>query len=591
MGFEEKWNDLEIEDELGKGSYGSVCIAVDKDGNEFAIKTIPFPFEGSKKALHEKYNDEEYDNYCKGQLQKNIKEIKMMISAADCPNIIKCLGYYIQKNGDTFYIYIKMPVYEKLQEHLIMKGITEEIVAKIGIDICTALEFCHKQQVIHKDIKVDNILVDKDTYMLSDFGSVSKLSVDSRQKMTGGTTEFMAPEIINVENCNTLADQYSLALTLYYLLNGMHIPFADTNSIITNNEKIRKAIMRRTNGEPIPQPINCGSRLWKILSKALSYNPSERYENISFFKADLERFYKGEIPVSLENLKEDVKITERQENAQKKSKKRVFIPIVVGCAVAVASAVSVFIANQSTITKTNTSDNTDIEDKSITVIPIDDEDIEDYKENIISKNTSNGNFPYANTISYEINRTEYTYVGGIINYITSSEGDSYSYMEANYIYAFQKDENGNYVDVPIDDSVYEGTYPEEARNAKNNGQEFVDFSNPNYEKSEKDVTPSSDYSWVDNTVVLSNCMSVNIYLAWKNGDGTVSFLVNMKNGTDSIKEFGGINASIENNGRVIATFTSDDINNTFVEPYKSLNSIVTVPIINDVPLSGAVVSI
>ena len=623
MSFTDRWKDLEVEEELGKGSYGSVCIVEDEEDNEFAIKTIPFPHEDSRKILHEKYNDKEYINYCKGQLQKNLKEIKMMKSAKDCPNIVKCLDYYIEQIKDIFYIYIKMPVYESLQEHLIGEGINEETVAKIGIDICTALEFCHKQQVIHKDIKVDNILVDNDTYVLSDFGSVSRLDIDKRQETTGGTTEFMAPEIINVENCNALADQYSLALTLYYLLNDLCIPFIGTDNPRKNSEDIKKAIIRRSNGEPIPQPINCGIRLWSILSKALSYNPNDRYENISFFKADLEKFYRGEMPVNLENLKENVKISEKQEKVKKKSKKKKrFVPIVAGCVAGAACVVAAFFVTQKLLINNNdtstaqkeisevsdnknaieasgeniqkqagTIKNINTDEQSITVIPIDDEDIENYKEYLISKNTNNGNFPYANTVSYEISRTEDTYVGGMINYITTTEGDSYSYMEANYIYAFQKDENGNYIDVSIDNSVYEGIYPEEARNAKNNGQEFVDFSNPDYEKSEKDTTPSLDYSWVDNSVVLSDCLSVNIYLAWKNGDGTISFLVNLKNGTDSIQEFGGINASIENDEKIIATFTSDDMNDTFVEPNKSLNTIVTVPIMNDAPLSGANVSI
>jgi len=142
------------------------------------------------------------------------------------PNIIKI--YTIGREGDAVYFamdYLPSGLADKLEA---MPHLSEEAVVQIGMDVSRALGFAHREGVIHRDIKVDNIMFDDHgNAVVADFGIARALSGYTGQTGTGmvvGTPQYFAPEQARAKPLDGRADIYSLGVTLYRASTG-RLPF------------------------------------------------------------------------------------------------------------------------------------------------------------------------------------------------------------------------------------------------------------------------------------------------------------------------------------------------------------------------------
>ena len=107
------------------------------------------------------------------------------------------------------------------------KKFTEARAKFYAAEIILALEYLHDNGVIYRDVKPENILIDSEGHIrLTDFG-LSKGGLDmsdGRTESFCGTTEYLAPEIINSKTYGYSVDWYSLGLVIYEMLSG-HNPF------------------------------------------------------------------------------------------------------------------------------------------------------------------------------------------------------------------------------------------------------------------------------------------------------------------------------------------------------------------------------
>jgi hypothetical protein len=163
-------------------------------------------------------------------------------------------------------------------------------VAHIGVQVAEALEYAHKQGILHRDVKPSNLLLDtRGTVWVADFG-LAKASDQANLTLTGdllGTLRYMPPEALEGKS-DPRGDVYSLGLTLYELL-ALRPAF---------DEKERGRLVKQVSHEPAPRlgtlAADVPRDLETIVHKAIERDPAHRYATAAALAADLQRFLADE---------------------------------------------------------------------------------------------------------------------------------------------------------------------------------------------------------------------------------------------------------------------------------------------------------
>lgn len=309
-----------VDEKIGSGAFGTVYkVSKSNVSGTYtrALKHITIP---TKKQYIDVLNSmggdhSKADNYFAEVLKRVTGEIQIIsqLSETGCKNIVRYYENDIVETPPpkTYDIYILMEYLTPFDDFVFNNELEVSDVIKLGKDILTALVSCHSQNIIHRDIKDDNIFIGADnTYKLGDFG-VSKLLNDrSRAESMKGTPNYIAPEVyLGKEKYDNTVDLYSLGIVLYRLLNKLRFPFLPDypHSYDSNDEE--KAFERRIKGEIPKLPINAENELGQVILKAIS-NRKDRFNSADEFLKALEeaehKLSENELDIVINTVVSDV---------------------------------------------------------------------------------------------------------------------------------------------------------------------------------------------------------------------------------------------------------------------------------------------
>ena len=284
--------------QLGKGSFGKVFeITREEYGTTYkaALKVISVPQDEDeiKSRMTEGTDMDTISEYYEGILKEIINENELMSRLKGNSNIVSYEDHQIIPHEDAigYDILIRMELLTPLLDRMIEKKLDEKEVVKLGIDMCRALEVCHKKNIIHRDIKPQNIFISENgDYKLGDFGIARTMEKTMGGMSRKGTYKYMAPEVFMGEAYDSTVDIYSLGIVLFTLLNGNRGPFLPAPPAKVSHNDEEEARMRRFRGEPVPAPRDAGPMLAYIIQKACAYDPKDRYRTAAQMRKDLESY-------------------------------------------------------------------------------------------------------------------------------------------------------------------------------------------------------------------------------------------------------------------------------------------------------------
>ena len=283
---------------IGQGSFGKVFEIVREEyGTRYksALKIITIPQDRSdiKVRFTVRSDEESINAYYEDVLKDIVRENEIMAQLKGNSNIVSYEDHQIIRHDDGigYDILIRMELLTSLVDRMAARRLYEKEVVQLGIDMCKALELCHSKNIIHRDIKPQNIFIsDNGDYKLGDFGIARTIEKTTGGMSRTGTYNYMAPEVARAEHYNGTADIYSLGIVLYSLLNENRVPFMPLTGRVTPSDE-EAARMKRFRGEPIPAPAHAGGDLARIILRACSFYPQDRYQTAEQMRRDLERYF------------------------------------------------------------------------------------------------------------------------------------------------------------------------------------------------------------------------------------------------------------------------------------------------------------
>ena len=304
----------QIIEELGKGGMGRVYKVLDTRINEkIALKLIK-PEVASDRETIERFSNEL-------KLARKIRHKNV------------CGMFDIGEAEGSHFITMEYVSGEDLKTMIRMStGLTMGTVLSIGKQICQGLAEAHGLGVVHRDLKPQNIMIDKGgNAKIMDFGiarSVREKGITGAGIMIG-TPEYMSPEQTEAKDVDQRSDLYSLGIILYEMATG-RVPFeGETALSIAIKHKTEVPKDAKSLNPHIPDDLN------RLILKCLEKDKGKRYQTAAEVETELEKIEKG-IPTTERIVPKRKTLTSRQITVQFEPK-RLVKPAVILTSVLIAA--------------------------------------------------------------------------------------------------------------------------------------------------------------------------------------------------------------------------------------------------------------
>ena len=267
----------EVIRKLGSGGMADVFLAEDRLlGRQVALK-----------VLFDRYANDE-------QFVERFRREASSAASLNHPNIVQI--YDRGQAEGTYYIAMEYLEGRSLKEIILKYApLGTDLVVSVSTQIVEALRFAHRRDVIHRDIKPQNIIVDNEGRVkVTDFG-IARAGNASTMTEAGsilGTAHYLSPEQAQGQSVEAASDLYSLGVVMYEMVTGK-LPFNGDNPV--------SIAMQHVHEMPAPPRSivpDCPENLQAVILRALAKHPIERYLTAQAMLDDLGRVQDGE-PVSI----------------------------------------------------------------------------------------------------------------------------------------------------------------------------------------------------------------------------------------------------------------------------------------------------
>ncbi|XP_047955070.1 serine/threonine-protein kinase STY13-like [Salvia hispanica] len=267
---------LIIKSVLARGTFGTVHRGI-YDGQDVAVKLLDWGEEGHRTEAEIQ------------SLRAAFTQEVAVWHKLEHPNVTKFIGATMGSSGlniQTETGHIGMPsniccvVVEylpggALKNYLIKfrrKKLAFKVVVQMALDLARGLSYLHSQKIVHRDVKTENMLLDKSrTVKIADFG-VARIEASNPNDMTGetGTLGYMAPEVLNGNPYNRKCDVYSFGICLWEIY-CCDMPYPDLSF-----SEVTSAVVQQNLRPDIPRC--CPSSLANVMKRCWDANPDKRPE-------------------------------------------------------------------------------------------------------------------------------------------------------------------------------------------------------------------------------------------------------------------------------------------------------------------------
>ncbi len=291
---------------IGKGGMADVYLAFDTIlKREVAVKVLKSDMSDDPVAL------------------ERFKREAGAVTKLSHPNIVDV--YDVGDDGDKHYIVMEYVKGYTLKQLIKKRGpIPYKEAVWMMKQLAGALMEAHRNNVIHRDVKSQNVLIKDDgTIKLSDFGiamASGAMQITHKDSILG-SVHYLAPEISKGKQASMQSDIYSLGIVFYELLTG-DVPFKADNPVQVALKHVKENIPSVRSFDPsIPQSVE------NIILKATAKNVNERYKNIALMIQDLneclKRAHRNEPRAQIRNTPErrSIENVHISDTANKKTKK------------------------------------------------------------------------------------------------------------------------------------------------------------------------------------------------------------------------------------------------------------------------------
>lgn len=241
-------------------------------------------------------------------------------SAINHPNV--CIIHDIQEHNGQQFIVMEYVEGITLKEEAQNKKLKTDRIFDYTAQIAAALSAAHEKDIVHRDIKSENIMITKTGQIkVMDFGLARLRGSGHLTKTTSiaGTLAYMSPEHIQGHEVDTRSDIFSFGVILYEMLTGQ-LPFKG------EYESAMMYSILNEEPEPVQKFIpNISSELLHILNRALEKEPNNRYQNMKDVLIDLKRLKRDSIKTSDPEMSANNVATHK--GIHPKSKRKWIVPI------------------------------------------------------------------------------------------------------------------------------------------------------------------------------------------------------------------------------------------------------------------------